>query len=69
MMFVIGYLLVCLVLASVILFLIDRSPAGWEDENGFHPDIVKQQQQKARSQTISISKSFENLYHSPVAGS
>lgn len=36
MLYVIAYLLVSVVIVGIIFYMIERSPAGWEDENGFH---------------------------------
>jgi hypothetical protein len=36
MMFVIGFLLFALVVIGITFYLIEHSPSGWEDENGFH---------------------------------
>jgi hypothetical protein len=36
MLYVIGYLLVSVVFVGILFYLIDHSPSGFEDENGFH---------------------------------
>jgi hypothetical protein len=36
MMFVIGFLLFAFVVIGISFYLIEHSPSGWEDENGFH---------------------------------
>jgi len=36
MLYVMGYFLVSFVITGIIFFLIQHSPSGWEDENGFH---------------------------------
>ena len=38
MMYLIGYLLFSFVLIGILFYLIEHSPSGWEDENGFHTD-------------------------------
>jgi hypothetical protein len=35
-MFVIGFLLFAFVVMGISFYLIEHSPSGWEDENGFH---------------------------------
>ena len=42
MMFVIGYLLFAFVVIGITFYLIEHSPSGWEDENGFHIEPVPQ---------------------------
>jgi len=36
MLYVMGYFIVSCVITGIIFLLIQHSPAGWEDENGFH---------------------------------
>jgi len=36
MMFIIGYLLLSVVIITIAFFLVEKSPSGYEDENGFH---------------------------------
>lgn len=42
MMFVIGFLSFAFVVISIVFYLIEHSPSGWEDENGFHIEPVSQ---------------------------
>jgi hypothetical protein len=67
MLFVIGYILFSIILISIFFHLIEHAPSGWEDENGFHTDLIRQQKQQAYSQSVSLSNSFKNVYHSPAA--
>jgi len=36
MMFIIGYLLLSVVIITIAFSLVEKSPSGWEDANGFH---------------------------------
>ena len=36
LMFVIGFLSFAFAVIGVTFYLIEHSPSGWEDENGFH---------------------------------
>ena len=36
MLYVIGYFLFSFVIIGIVFYIIEHSPSGWEDENGFH---------------------------------
>jgi len=36
MLYIIGYLLFSILLIGIAFHIIEHSPTGWEDENGFH---------------------------------
>jgi hypothetical protein len=38
MFYIIAYLLFSFVVIGIVFYLIEHSPSGWEDENGFHID-------------------------------
>jgi hypothetical protein len=44
MMFVIGFLLFAFVVVGIAFYLIEHSPAGYEDEYGFHIEPVPESQ-------------------------
>jgi len=47
MLYILSYLLFSSVIIGVIFYLINNSPSGWEDENGFHVIPVEHQKQHA----------------------
>ena len=40
-----------------MFYLIEHSPSGWEDENGFHVESVEQQKQHAFAQNFGLVRS------------
>ena len=57
MLYIIGFFLFAFVVISVLFYLIEHSPSGWEDENGFHLKPVELQQQHAFSQNPGLVSS------------
>jgi hypothetical protein len=66
MLYIIGFLLFAFVVIAVVSYLIDHSPSGWEDENGFHTSTETAPQ---LSRSINQFKPNIELSFGKVAGS
>ena len=61
MMFVIGFLLFAFVVIGITFYLIEHSPTGWEDENGFHIEPAPQLNHRVIQHTPNSELVFGNI--------
>ena len=60
-MFVIGFLLFAFAVIGITFYLIEHSPSGWEDENGFHIEPAPQLTHHVSLQSPDTELVFGNI--------